>query len=74
MAEQTVQEITNELTKAIDAVIASKKTFDMATLAVTDASNKHQQAIERANVLRDMLTNKLNDALGEAQTNVRQSR
>lgn len=58
---QSFAEISASLDKALTEVTEKKKVLDAASNAVTDASNKYQEAVSKAQSLKKQL----NDALAE---------
>jgi hypothetical protein len=73
MSERTFQEVSDALAKAIIEIKSKKEVFDKASSAVNVASADYNTAISNAQYLRDELTKVMNDSMGAAQTNVRQS-
>ena len=71
---RTFLDISGELDKTLTDIQEKKKTLDHASNAVTDASNKYNDAVTKALELRSELAAKLNESLpNPSESRVRQS-
>lgn len=73
LVSRSFKEISDSLSKALEAIKEKKDIFDKASIAVAKASTDYQESISNAQFLRDELNKSLNDSMGAVDTHVRKS-